>query len=281
MVTKKIKKPEKKKEVAVAPAPEEIVPKKPKVEKAKKPAAKELKLPKPPGIKPPELSITPVKKEMIAPRIPIPALTTKKVSYGDGEKLDIGIEQTDSYYISASKGPVIDGTRRAVEILPPYAKISTTATSDFSTGITTDDTFYIGTAEIKNADGTETEITYEKALVMKESPTSDNYVVIPLEEADMTFQDGIPFSADMEMVSDYHIPASKGPLVEGERKEVTVFAPFVKIGSGETGGTFSIAGASDNEFYYGAVRVGETDYDEAIIIKEAPASNYYKVIVVE
>ena len=117
---------------------------------------------------------------------------------------------------------------------------------------------------------------------MKESPTSDKYIVIPLNEADMSFQEeGIPMSADIEMVSDYHISASKGPLVDGERQEVTVFAPFVKISSGESGGTFSVSGATDNKFYYGAVRVGDTEYDEAIIMKESPTSDKYKVIVVE
>jgi hypothetical protein len=268
----KFKKPGKKKK---AKPIKKVVPK-PKAKKKKEPPR-----PRPPEIKPAELSITPIKKEMYYPKMPKPLVTENKVSYGDGEKLDIDIEQTDTYVISASKGPVVDGTRREVHILPPFAKISTTATSDFSTGTATDDAFYIGTAEIKSADGTETEITYEKALIMKESPTSDHYTVIPLEEADMTFQEGTPLSADIEMISDYHISASKGPLVEGERKEVTVFAPYVKISSGETGGTFSIAGATDNAFYYGAVSVGGVEYDRAIVIKEAPTSDYFRVIVLE
>jgi hypothetical protein len=205
---------------------------------------------------------------------PKPAKTLGQISYSKGS-IQIKIEQTDSFNVPQYKGPVINGTPRALRVLPPYVRISTSAINDFKAPGASYDTFYLGTVEVKNQSGIGTQFKYDKAIVMK-SPTSDRFTVIQLQNAKMTFQGGVPFGVDIEMSSDFNIPETKGP----GGQPVTIFAPYFEMVSGDINKGFKAGKAMNDSFYYGKVKVGDRFHDEAVVIKESIYSDKYLVVPV-
>jgi len=224
------------------------------------------------------------KKVPRAPKpVPIPLLTG--VSYENGKQMSIKTEQANPFAISVTNGPIVDGTARAAVILPPFARFTTNG-SNFNIGGASNNEFFIGSVQVKNSSSTSVETTYELAIVMKQSPSTDRYVVIPFNspqaaaQANATFQNGVPMGVNMEMSQDFLISPAYGPLVGGKRQPVTIMAPFVEIISGDSSKGFSIGGAYNDSFHFGRVKVGDTVYDNAIVIKESLTSEYYRVIPV-
>jgi len=253
---------------------------------------------KPPKPKPPEEQ-APLVPKKTAPRreeqkpvehpkparIPKPIPLISGVSYESGKQLTVRMEQANPFAISATNGPVVNGTARAAMILPPFARIVTNG-SNFNIGGASNNEFYIGSVQVKNAGNTAVETTYETAIVMKQSPSSNRFVVIPFDspqavaQAKATFQNGVPMGVNLEMSQDFMISPSYGPVVGGKRQAVTISAPYVEVVSGDSSKGFSAGGAHNDSFFFGRVKVGDTVYDNAIVMKESLTSDYYKVIPV-
>jgi hypothetical protein len=191
--------------------------------------------------------------------------------------MEIDIEQTDPLVISPSRGPVINGTSHAVELHPPYARVSTSSISGFRANSATSDEFYIGSVDIMLAPG-KPMFYYEQAILMRESPTSDRFVVYPLEQTALATKGGTPLGIGIEMSQDLAISSSQGPLMNGTGQQVTIFAPFVEMVSGDLSRGFSAGGATSDSYYVGRVRVGNTVYPRAIVMHENPESDRYRVI---
>lgn len=202
------------------------------------------------------------------------------ISYPQGS-LKIAINKNSTFRISSHRGPVIGGTPRAVKILPPYARVATSAIGDFKAGAAKSDEFFIGTVEVMDRFNSRTEFKFKKAIVMRRSAASDRMAVIPLSKAKMTFCKGTsPLGVDMEMSQDQLISSAKGPVVGGKGQQVTVFAPFVEMISGDVYKGFSAGRAADDAFYYGQVKVGNKLYKNAIVIRESHTSSRYAVMPV-
>lgn len=201
------------------------------------------------------------------------------VSYSEG-LINMDIEQAKHFHISARNGPLVTNVRRAADVLAPYARISTSSISGFnvsgtSQGVASNDEFLIGTIKVYDYPNTS---IYDKAIAIRKSPSSDDFIVIPLDKAVMTTKGGIPLGVDIEIKEDYQIPSSKGPLVNGNGQKVTIFAPFVEMVSGDVNKGFAAGGALSDSFYIGKVKVGNRTIEKAIVMHESETSDRYMVV---
>jgi hypothetical protein len=228
----------------------------------------------PQPIRRPVPRLTPRPRPRVSGATPVRRL--QGVSYSEGQ-MRIDIEQTDPLVIPASSGPVYNGTSYGVELHPPYARVSTSSISGFRANSATSDEFYIGSVDIMLAPG-KPMFYYAEALIIRESPSSDRFVVYPLEQTTLTTKAGTPLGVGIEMSQDLTIPSSQGPLVDGARQQVTVLAPFVEMVSGDLSRGFSAGGATSDSYYVGRVRVGNTVYPRAVVMHESPESDTYRVI---
>jgi len=204
-----------------------------------------------------------------------PTLRMEGVSYSEG-RMRVDIEEADPLRIPPHQGPVLSGTSYAVELHPPYARVSTSAISGFRVDAAVSDEFYIGSADL-NAPG-RPPLHYDEALLMRQSPSSDRFVVYPLQQSSLSTKGGTPLGVSLEIGQDLEIPASRGPMRSGMGQSVTVFAPFVEMVSGDLDRGFSAGGAMSDSYYIGRVQVGNSVYQRAIVMQESPESDRYRVI---
>jgi hypothetical protein len=212
-------------------------------------------------------------------------IKTAGISYSQGQ-IKINIEQTDSFKIPVSNGPIHQGAPRALRIKPPYARISTSALNGFSAkssqyGTANYDEFYIGSVDVMYQLPNKSMFYFGEGIVMKQTGTTDRYVAMPMEHSSMTFQNGIPLGIKLEMSQDLAISASKGPIIKGVPQPVTLFAPYVQMMSGDTTKGFAAGKANSDSFFVGSVKVGNTFYEKAIVMQESPSTDKYVVIPIQ
>ncbi len=190
----------------------------------------------------------------------------------------------DPLSISARNGPTIDGTSRNIAIIGPFARIQTTG-SDFNIGGASGKEFYIGKVEVNDASGKYLEKTYETAIVMRESPSSSRYVLIPFDsiqatmQAQPTFQNGVPMGIDIKM-EDLIVRSARNPA-SGALEQARIQAPYVEIVSGDPAKGFSIGSAKDDSFYFGSVEMKTNTSLNTAVIRESPSSDKYVVVPIQ
>lgn len=206
--------------------------------------------------------------------------TTDAASYSKG-KIKTNIEQADDLYINAAHGVMVNGNEKSVTIFAPYARIRTSSSGDFHAGkgeATSE--LYIGTVDVKNLDDSVID-SYDKAIVLKNTVTSDRCVLLPLNRANLTFEGGVPLEVRLEVSNDHTIPAMEGPKINGKRQDVKIFAPYTTLIDADPNKGFSVPGASFPEYYFGAMQVGQKHYENAIAMRESLSSPNYIVVEVK